>query len=293
VLRSHSITYARPVRPRVFGAGEEPLMPEEHFTYELDGDVALIGINRPEKRNALTEPMLTELGRLAERAGTEARAAVLFGVGSHFSAGLDLAELVQQLNDGREPGRPTLGRHIPHVALDHIARGRIPVVVALSGAVIGAGLEVAASAHIRVADDTAFFGLPEAQRGIFVGAGGSVRIQRLIGNARMTDMMLTGRILNADEAYAQNLVQYRVETGGRKAFDKAREIAVTIAGNTPESNWAITQGLSRVNDMSYDDALFVETIVARNALSPSSDDRLRDFVEKRAKPLAQPARSHD
>ncbi|BBC30937.1 hypothetical protein SGFS_022310 [Streptomyces graminofaciens] len=268
-------------------------MSEEHFTYELDNHIALIGINRPDKRNALTEAMHTELGRLAERAGQEAKAAVIFGVGPHFSAGLDLAELVQQLKGGGEPGRPALGRHTPHVAFDHIARGRIPFVAALSGAVIGGGLEVAASAHVRVADDTAFFGLPEAQRGIFVGAGGSVRIQRLIGNARMTDMMLTGRILDADEAYAQNLVQYRVEAGTGKAFDKAYELAMAIAGNTPESNWAITQGLSRVNDMSYDDALFVETLVARNSVSPGSDDRLRDFVEKRAKPLARPATSQN
>jgi enoyl-CoA hydratase/carnithine racemase len=261
-------------------------MSEEHFIYEIDGDVALIGINRPEKRNALAETMMAELGRLAERAGQEAKAAVVFGVGAHFSAGLDLAELARQLEEGREP-QPALGRHIPHVAFDNITRGRIPVVAALSGAVIGAGLEVAASAHVRVADDTAFFGLPEAQRGIFVGAGGSVRIQRLIGNARMTDMMLTGRILDADEAYAQNLVQYRVEAG--KAVEKACELAAAIAGNTVESNWAITQGLSRVNDMSYDDALFVETLVARNSVSPGSDERLRDFVEKRAKPLARPA----
>ncbi|WP_460062492.1 crotonase/enoyl-CoA hydratase family protein [Streptomyces sp. YKOK-I1] len=261
-------------------------MAEEHITYELDGNVALIGINRPEKRNALTEGMHAELGRLAERAGQEAKAAVVFGVGAHFSAGLDLAELMKELHSGRGP-QPALGRHIPHVAFDHIARGRIPFIAALSGAVVGAGLEVAASAHIRVADDTAFFGLPEAQRGIFVGAGGSVRIQRLIGNARMTDMMLTGRVLDADEALAQNLVQYRVGAGD--ALDRAREIARAVAGNTAQSNWAITQGLSRVNDMSYDDALFVETLVARNSVSAGSDDRLRDFVEKRAKPLDRPA----
>ncbi|HKS50230.1 MAG TPA: crotonase/enoyl-CoA hydratase family protein [Amycolatopsis sp.] len=263
-------------------------MVENQFTYELDGDVALIGINRPEKRNALHDRMFAELGRLVEKGGDDAKAAVIFGAGADFSAGLDLAETARRLLEG-DIERTRVGPHAPHVAFDKIARGRIPVIAALTGAVVGAGLEVAAAAHIRVADDTAYFALPEAQRGIFVGAGGSVRIQRLLGNARMTDMMLTGRVLDADEALAQNLVQYRVDTG--TALETARRIAKTVAGNTPESNWAITQGLARVNDMSYDDALYVETLVGRNALSAESEKRLRDFVEKRAKPLDRPAPS--
>ena len=268
--------------------GDESPVVENQFTYQLDGDVALIGINRPEKRNALHDRMFAELGRLAQVAGHEAKAAVIFGVGPDFCAGLDLAETARRLMDG-DIERTRVGPHAPHVAFDEIARGRIPVIAALTGAVIGAGLEVAASAHIRVADDTAFFALPEAQRGIFVGAGGSVRIQRLIGNARMTDMMLTGRVLDADEALDQNLVQYRVDAG--TALDMARQIAKTVAANPPECNWAITQGLARVNDMSYDDALYVETLVGRNAVSAESENRLRDFVEKRAKPLDRPAPS--
>jgi hypothetical protein len=72
-------------------------------------------------------------------------------------------------------------------------------------------------------------------------------------------------------------------------LDKAREIAAAVAGNTLESNWAIIHGLSRVNDMSYDDALFVETLVARNAVSGDSEKRLREFVEKRARPLDRPS----
>ncbi|MEV4241363.1 crotonase/enoyl-CoA hydratase family protein [Nocardia sp. NPDC049737] len=263
-------------------------MVENQLTYELDGDVGLIGINRPEKRNALHDQMFVELGRLIEEAGQHAKAAVIFGVGPDFSAGLDLAETLRRLTDG-DMRRRWVGAHAPHIAFDKIARGRIPVVAALTGAVIGAGLEVAASAHIRVAHDTAFFALPEARRGIYVGAGGSVRIQRLLGNARMTDMMLTGRVLDADQALAQNLVQYRVDAG--KALETARKIAKVVAENTPESNWAITQGLARVNDMSDDDGLYVETLVAQNAVSAESEKRLRDFVEKRAKPLDSPAQS--
>lgn len=260
-------------------------MAQEEITLEIDGEIALVGINRPEKRNALHSAMFVGIGEALETAGLEAKAAVIYGVGDHFSAGLDLAQIRDSI--AKDPNRRLqIGPHPAHVAFDRIQRGRIPVVAALSGAVIGAGLEVAASAHIRVADETAFFGLPEAQRGIFVGAGGSVRIQRLIGTARMTDMMLTGRILSADEAVTQNLVQYVVEPGG--ALQKAKELARSIASNTAESNWAITQGLSRINDLTYDDGLFFETLVARSAVSVSSHDRLNDFVEKRSAPLVQP-----
>ena len=96
---------------------------------------------------------------------------------------------------------------------DIIARGPIPFVAALHGAVVGGGLELAAAAHIRVADRTAFFGLPEGQRGIFVGGGGSVRVQRIVGYSVMADMMLTGRILSVDEAERVNIVRYVVEEG--------------------------------------------------------------------------------
>ncbi|MCL2581059.1 MAG: crotonase/enoyl-CoA hydratase family protein [Streptosporangiales bacterium] len=258
-------------------------MPGDQVTYELDGDIALIGINRPGKRNAMSETLMAEIGDLAEQAGQEARAGVLFGNGPHFSAGLDLADLAQRLkaNGGRRA--PYMGKHAPHVAFDKIARGRIPFVSALSGAVIGAGLEIASATHVRVADDTAFFALPEAQRGIFVGAGGSVRIQRLIGNARMMDMMLTGRVLSPDEALAQNLVQYRVGPG--EALKKARELAGAMAGNTPEGNWAIINGLGRINEMSHDDALFMEALVSRNAASGQARGRLDDFLNKKAKPI--------
>ncbi|MGW5153464.1 crotonase/enoyl-CoA hydratase family protein [Rhodococcus koreensis] len=265
-------------------------MTDAEITYSLEGDVALVGINRPKKRNALHSAMFTQLGDAVERAGHESRAAVIFGVGQHFSAGLDLAQLAESIKGGVQ-SRAGTGPHSAHVAFDKITRGRIPVVAALTGAVVGAGLEVAASAHIRVADSTAFFGLPEAQRGIFVGAGGSVRIQRLLGNARMTDMMLTGRLLDPEEALAQNLIQYRVDAG--EAFERALTIAKRIAANTVESNWAITQGLSRINGLSYDDGLFVETLVAHSALSAESVGRLADFVDKRATALARPDNSNN
>lgn len=258
-------------------------MSDELFTYELRDSTALIGINRPEKRNALRHDMFAQLDNLARRAADEASVGILFGHGDHFCAGLDLAEVLASLNTGE---RVSIVDRTATTAFDNLNRGRIPFIAALSGAVIGAGLETACSAHIRVADETAFFGLPEAKRGIFVGAGGSVRIQRMLGNARMTDMMLTGRTLSSTEGEMYNLIQYRVPAG--EALTKALELATLLAGNTRESNWAITQGLSRVNDMSHDDAMFVETLVANATVSSGSSGRLDDFLSKRAPRLAAP-----
>src|SRR6185369_6800800 len=94
---------------------------------------------------------------------------------------------------------------------------------ALHGAVVGGGLELASTCHIRVADESTFYALPEGSRGIFVGGGGAVRIPRLIGTARMTDMMLTGRVYNAVDGEKAGFAQYLVPPG--QAFAKALELA--------------------------------------------------------------------
>ncbi len=164
---------------------------EQLVTYELRGDIALIGLNRPAKRNAISDRVVEALNMAVEMAQEQAKAAVIWGEGKHFCAGLDLAEHAE---------RPLIGAvqnsRRWHRIFDGIERGGIPFVVALKGAVVGGGFELAAAAHVRVADETAFFGLPEGTRGIFVGGGGAVRIARLIGAQRMGDMMLTGRTVS-------------------------------------------------------------------------------------------------
>jgi (methylthio)acryloyl-CoA hydratase len=257
------------------------------ITYELEGAVAIIGLNRPEKRNAINDDLVLQLRDAVVRAGDEADAGVIVGHGVNFSAGLDLAELLEKL-DPTTP-RPRKKRdHAWHTVFDMIARGPIPFVAALHGAVVGGGLELAAAAHIRVADRTAFFGLPEGQRGIFVGGGGSVRVQRIIGYSVMADMMLTGRILPVDEAERLAIVRYVVEQG--QALAKAKELAARIAQNTPLTNWQITNVLPRINDLSHDDGLFMEYLNSSMQRAPESLQRLRDFVEKRAIPLQAPDR---
>lgn len=260
-------------------------MTDKMITYELDGPIAFIGLNRPDKRNAINEAMVAQLHEAVLRAGEEADVGVLFGHGSNFSAGLDLAEALARAT-GEIPQPRKRKRHSWHTVFDVIARGPIPFVAALHGAVVGGGLELATAAHVRVCDETAFFGLPEGQRGIFVGGGGTVRIQRIVGYTVMADMMLTGRLLSPAEGEREHIVRYVVPAG--QALAKAKELAAKIAQNTADTNWRITNVLPRVNDLSHDDGLFMEYLNSNMARPPETAKRLREFVEGKAKRLEAP-----
>jgi enoyl-CoA hydratase/carnithine racemase len=254
----------------------------EDLTYALDGPVALIGLNRAAKRNAISDALIAGLDAAVARAQAEAKAAVIFGHGDHFSAGLDLSEHV-----ARSPVENLHHSRGWHAVFDRIERGSVPFVAALQGAVVGGGMELAASAHIRVADETAFFALPEGSRGIFVGGGASVRVARLIGAARMADMMLTGRVLAAAEAERANFAQYLTPPGG--ALAKATELARRIAENAPLSNFAITNALPRIQDLSHDDGLFLEALMAAmTQTTPEAQELVRAFLEKRAQRIERP-----
>ncbi len=240
------------------------------------GAVVHVRLNRPAKRNAISDALVQQLHACFAALPPQAQAVVLSGEGSHFCAGLDLAELVE-----RDIGGAVLHSRMWHAAFDAIQFGRVPVVAVLHGAVVGGGLELATACHIRVAEDSAYFGLPEGQRGIFVGGGGSARIPRLMGVARMTDMMLTGRVYDADEGQQAGLVHYRTADGSGLA--KAIERATRIAGNAPMSNFAVMHALPRIADQSQSEGLFTEALMAAVAEStPDAQDRLRAFLEGRA-----------
>ena len=257
-------------------------MSDVFITYELDGNIALIGLNRPDKRNAIHDPLIDALRAAVQRAHDEADVAVLFGHGSNFCAGLDLAEALARATGQIQPPRKRR-RHNWHEVFDLIARGPIPFVAALHGAVVGGGLELAMAAHVRVGDETAVFGLPEGQRGIFVGGGGTVRIQRVLGTSVMMDMMLTGRLLSAAEGLQEHVVRYVVPPGS--ALPKARELATRIGTNSVETNWMIINVLPRIQDMSHDDGLFVEQLNSARARPPGAEARLREFVDGKARKL--------
>ena len=244
--------------------------------FEKRDTVAVIRLARPAKRNALGDALILTLRNLLETLPTEARAAVLCGEGQHFCAGLDLSELKE-----RDAGQGLHHSRMWHAALDRVQNGPVPVIAALHGAVVGGGLELASACHIRVADDSTFYALPEGSRGIFVGGGGAVRIPRLIGVARMTDMMLTGRVYNAIDGERIGLAQYLVPQG--QAFDKAMELAGRVAQNAPLTNYALMHALPRIAEQPADQGFFTEALMAAVAQSaPEAKSRVKDFLEGRA-----------
>jgi len=252
-------------------------MTATHPELEIDiaDGVATVRLARPHKRNALSEPLVEAIGAFFASPPREARAALIAGDGDHFCAGLDLGE-----HGARSPFEGMENSQIWHRAFRHIERGRIPVVSALHGAVIGGGLELAVCTHVRVADETAFYALPEGQRGIFVGGGASVRVARVIGTDRMRELMLTGRRLPADEGQRLGVSHELVPTGQAEAV--ARELAAKIAANAPLTNQLILAALPRIADMSSDDGLWAESLAA--ALIQTTEDAgegMRAFLEKR------------
>ena len=253
--------------------------PDIHL--EMQGSVAVVRLMRPTKRNALNDGLIASLRHIFENLPQEARAAVIAGDGDHFCAGLDLSELKE-----RDAGEGLYHSRSWHVALDRVQSGPVPVIAALHGAVVGGGLELASACHIRVADESTFYALPEGTRGIFVGGGGAVRIPRLIGVARMTDMMLTGRVYNAQDGERIGLAQYLVPTG--TAFDKAMEIAQRVATNAPLTNYALMHALPRIAEQPADQGFFTEAMMAAIAQSaPEAKQRVRDFLEGKAAKVAK------
>ena len=267
--------------PALRGRDTENFMPihSTDISLNLQGassEIAVITLNRPAKRNALNDGLILALRDIFQGMPQSVRAAVIHGSGDHFCAGLDLSELQE-----RDAGQGVHHSRMWHSALECVQFGPVPVVAALHGAVVGGGLELASACHIRVADATSFFALPEGSRGIFVGGGGSVRIPRLIGAARMADMMFTGRVYKAPEAERVGLTQYLVPQG--TALEKAMELAARIAQNAPLTNYALMHALPRIAEQPADQGYLTEAMMAAIAQSdPEAKNRVRAFLEGRA-----------
>jgi enoyl-CoA hydratase/carnithine racemase len=248
---------------------------------EILDDVAVVRLTRSAKRNALSDGLILALRDAFESLPDTVRSAVVDGEGPHFCAGLDLSELKE-----RDAGQGMKHSRMWHAALERVQYGPVPVIAALHGAVVGGGLELASACHIRVADTSTFYALPEGSRGIFVGGGGSVRIPKLIGVARMTDMMLTGRVYNAEDGERVGFAQYLVPEG--TAFDKALELARRVAKNAPLTNYALMHALPRIAEQPADQGFFTEALIAGIAQSaPEAKERVRDFLEGRAAKVAK------
>jgi (methylthio)acryloyl-CoA hydratase len=250
-----------------------------NITLDLQDDGVLVAtLNRPAKRNALDAASVEDLVTLfstAPRAGV--RAIVLTAMGDHFCAGLDL---VEHHTADRSPAE---FMHLClrwHEAFNKMEYGGVPVIAALKGAVVGGGLELASAAHIRVADATTYFALPEGQRGLFTGGGATIRVSALVGKARMIDMMLTGRVYQGQEAVDIGMAQYLV---AGSSFDRAMELARAAARNLPLSNFAICSAISHLTNMSALDASYAEAVIAGVVnTQPDARARLEAFANKTA-----------
>jgi len=242
---------------------------------EMHDDIAVLIFDRPEKRNAMNDDLVAALDDFFSSPPEGTRAVVLTGEGGHFCSGLDLAE-----HEARSPEATVYHSRNWHRVADLIEFSGLPVLSALNGAVIGGGLEIAASTHVRIAEPSTRFQLPEGRRGIFVGGGATVRVGRLIGADRMREMMLTGRSYGHEEGLRLGLCHYAVDEG--EALPLAMKLARKIADNAPFSNYLMINALSRIGDMSRSDGLFAESLAA--AMSQTTDgaaEGLRAFLEKR------------
>jgi enoyl-CoA hydratase/carnithine racemase len=234
-----------------------------------------ITLARPEKRNAISDRLLAALEGALEQTPEGTRAVILAGEGGHFCAGLDLTEHQHRDAFGVMKHSQWWQR-----VFNRIQMGGIPVVAALQGAVIGGGLELAMATHVRVAEPDTIYQLPEGRHGIFVGGGGSVRVAQIIGHGRMCEMMLTGRIYQAEQAQALGLSHYLVGKG--ESLAKAKELARRIAENAPIANWAMVTAISRIDNMAADDGFYVESLAAAlTQTSPEVAERIGHFLNRK------------
>jgi len=246
---------------------------ERHGT---DGAIGVLRLSRTAKRNALNDATVLGLEAFFSTPPAGVRVVVLDAEGEHFSAGLDLSELAER--DVLEGVQHSM---MWHRAFARIESGLVPGICVLKGAVVGGGLELASATHIRVAEPSAFYALPEGQRGLFVGGGGSVRVPRLIGAHRMADLMLTGRVLSAQEGQDLGISQYLAAAG--EGLRTALELAAKIAANSPVTNFAVLQALPRIAQANPAEGFLLEALMAAVAGgSAEAKARMRAFLEGRA-----------
>ena len=251
-------------------------MPTDILKIEVVDQVATLTMNRPEKRNAMCEALLEAIDVFFSAPPKDVRVVILTGSQGHYCAGLDLSEHVHRSAEENL-------HHSRHwqAVMEKIQFGGLAVVSAMYGAVIGGGLELAASTHVRIAEASTVFQMPEGRRGIFVGGGATVRVGRLLGADRMTEMMLTGRKYNSEEGLSLGLTHYAVGEG--ESMELAQTLAGKIARNAPLSNYLMIQSIAKISDMSANDGLFTESLAAAlSQTTPDAEEGLKAFLEKRA-----------
>jgi enoyl-CoA hydratase len=253
-------------------------MPFTTLLYEVTGGIARVTINRPDRLNALNGTVIAELGEAVTRIETdpEVRGVILTGAGPKaFVAGADIAELAGQTPmEGQ--ARALAGQR----TMRRLERCGKPVVAAVNGFALGGGCELAMACHLRVASDTARFGQPEVKLGIGPGYGATVRLPRLVGRGRALELLLTGTMIDAQEAWRIGLVN-RVVAADR-LIPESEQLLRTILDNGPLAARGCLELVDAGLQMSVDDALGLEATWF-GLLSATADMRegTRAFLEKR------------
>jgi enoyl-CoA hydratase len=253
-------------------------MTYQNLILDRDGSVAVVTINRPEKRNALNSETVDELRRaiLALKHDEAVRALILTGAGDKaFIAGADINELaVQTPVGGREHAHR--GQHV----LDLLETMGKPVIAAINGVALGGGCELAMACTIRIAADTARIGQPEINLGLMPGYAGSQRLARLVGKGRALELLLTGDAITADEAYRIGLVNRVVPAA--QLPEAAKSLARTLSEKAPVAARYIIDAVNRGLEMPMPEAqLYEATLFGLVSTTEDMREGTKAFLEKR------------
>jgi enoyl-CoA hydratase len=246
--------------------------------FDVTDGIARVTINRPDKLNALNGTVITELGEAAARVAADdsIRGAILTGAGPKaFVAGADIAELTRQSAISAQVLAAT-GQRV----FRQWERSSKPVIAAVNGFALGGGCELAMACHIRIASENAKFGQPEVKLGLAPGYGGTVRLPRLVGKGRALELLLTGRTIDAQEAYRIGLVNQVVPVD--RLLPEAEQLLRSMLENGPLALRACLEAVDAGLDMGVEEASRLEATYF-GLLSATGDMRegTQAFVEKR------------
>ena len=276
-------TQRRPHFPTPFAPRSISAMNYETLLFEIDAGVARVTINRPDKLNALNDQVMAELGDAANRIATEdaIKGAILTGAGPKaFVAGADIGDLAKQGPfDGK--ARALRGQGV----LRRLETCGKPVVAAINGFALGGGCELAMACHIRIASDTAKFGQPEVKLGIAPGYGGTQRLPRLVGKGRALQLILTGEMIDAQEAYRIGLVNKVVPADQLPV--EAEKLLRGILSMGPLAVRLALEAVDQGLEMTLDEGLLLEANhFGLLAATQDMKEGLTAFLEKRSAKFA-------
>ncbi|MDZ7733332.1 MAG: crotonase/enoyl-CoA hydratase family protein [Acidimicrobiia bacterium] len=257
-------------------------MTEPHLLFERDGHVAIVTLNRPERKNALSMEMMARMyDAWVEIDGDpDIRAAVVTGAGGDFCAGMDLKAFAGGFDDDPWQQRMNDDPDLHWKALLRHFKPSKPLVAAVEGYAVAGGTEILQAMDLRVAAEGATFGITEVRRGLFPLGGSTVRLSRQIPYTLAAELLLTGRHLPATEAREIGLVGSVVPDG--RARDAAVELAHQIAANAPLSVQAVLRSLRETREMTEADGLAFELEIGFPIVgTEDAKEGARAFAEKR------------